>query len=40
MRCNYSFHEGSRVTFRGYTRDNEGSINLMRDETHWTSDLA
>jgi hypothetical protein len=39
-RCNYSFREGSRVTFRGFTRDNEGRINLKRNETLWTYELA
>ncbi len=40
VRCNYSFREGSPVSFRGYTRDNEGRINLMRNETIWTAKLA
>ena len=39
-RCNYSFREGSRVAFRGFTRDNEGRINLKRNETLWTYELA
>ena len=39
-RCNYSFREGSAVTFRGYTRDGEGIVNWMRDETAWNMDLA
>ena len=38
VRCNYSFREGSAAGFR--TRDNEGRINLMRDETRWAIDLA
>jgi hypothetical protein len=40
VRCNYSFREGSVVTFRGYTRDTEGLVNWDRDETPYTSDLA
>lgn len=40
VRCNYSFREGSPVTFRGYTQDNEGSINWKRNETTYTSRLA
>jgi len=40
VRCNYSFREGSAVTFRGYTKDNEGSANLIRNLTTWTADLA
>ena len=39
-RCNYSFREGNSVKFKGYTRDNEGAINLFRDHTAWTLDLA
>lgn len=40
MRCNYSYREGSTVGFRGYTRDNECSIDIMRNETRRTADLA
>ena len=40
VRCNYSFREGNTVTFRGYTRDNEGIINAYRNHTGWTADLA
>lgn len=40
VRCNYSYPDGHTVTFRGYTRDNEGAINIMRNETRYTSDLA
>ncbi|PTL54864.1 hypothetical protein [Paraconexibacter algicola] len=40
VRCDYSYREGSTVAFRGYTRDNEGSINIMRNETRYTSELA
>src|SRR5687768_14066345 len=39
-RCNYSFREGSGVTFRGYTKDNGGWPNPKRDETYYTTDLA
>jgi hypothetical protein len=39
-RCNYSFREGSGVTFRGYTKDNGGWPNPKRDETFYTTDLA
>lgn len=40
VRCNFSFDEGSTVTFRGYTKDNTGRINFTRNETPYTSDLA
>ena len=40
VRCNYSFTDGHTVAFRGYTRDNEGAINIMRNETPYTADLA
>lgn len=40
VRCNYSFREGSVVTFRGYTRDSGAWPNPMRNETLYTSKLA
>lgn len=40
VKCNYSFREGTPVSFRGYTRDNEGRVNLMRNETPYNHKLA
>ena len=35
-----STKNGQPVTFRGYTKDNEGRINITRNETPYTQDLA
>lgn len=40
VRCNYSFREGTGVSFRGYTKDNGSWPNPKRNETYYTVDLA
>lgn len=38
--CDYSIPEGRQVKFRGYTRDNEGTFNWIRDRTSWAYDFS
>lgn len=38
MVCDYAIVEGTSVKFRGFTQDNEGTINLERNEV-WGYDL-
>lgn len=33
VRCNYDLPENMRISYKGYTRDNEGAINIVRNVT-------
>ncbi len=36
--CDYSIAENTRVKFFGYTRDNEGTVNIVRNPTSFVKD--